>query len=212
MKFLNRQMFLDTINKWIRDGSNLISIDSDPLAETAVLKGRDGVKEVHIFFYDEDDYDESELEGTESEEPRSAAQTLVDATVENIQTARTQILDHMMANPGFLATFGSDFRVEFGEVTVYSNEPQGFDPLNVLKLRVEHNIVVRNAATEKSEETPEEHALVAKVRNLIKERNEALAHEDLKTFDEKNKVLKEHESELEFLGLRMTENGDLESV
>ena len=158
-KFLNRQKFLNTVNQWVRDGSRIITFDTSPLGDFVMLKGRDGVGEVLAFFYEEDDYDQSELYSAEEddaeahldpvaenpEDTRSPARKLVDETLEQVQETRVRLLEKLMSNPGVLATFGDDFVVQFEDIEIRTDDSRDFNVLREMRYEVNHRIRIREA-------------------------------------------------------------------
>ena len=70
MKFLNREKFLETVNQWVRDGSNIESVWSNIFGEGVNLIGKDGCKENLVFYADKIDFD-NDLENFTGDEPLS---------------------------------------------------------------------------------------------------------------------------------------------
>ena len=87
--------------------------------------------------------EEVESQPTEPEK-LSAAGSLIDKIVADTQRSREVIMDNLMRNPGFLATMGDDFVVDFGPVSTYTVDNPEINPLDAIHLRVEHTVVVRS--------------------------------------------------------------------
>jgi hypothetical protein len=67
MKFATLAAFLKTLNQWVNDGSKIIDISTSPVGESAILLGKDGAKEYLVFFYSDEDFEDSDLfDGEES--------------------------------------------------------------------------------------------------------------------------------------------------
>ena len=148
--------------------------------------------------------------GHVEEAPRqSPVRSFVEDSLTNISLTREGLLEHLMKDPGFLATYGDDFVVEFKDALISTNER--YDDLTrhrELHIKVEHVMVVRMR-----EDEEQRRSTIETIRNLIRQRNEALALPDNEDeVDRLNSVLKQHEEYLKSNGLRITETGDLESV
>jgi len=57
MKFLTEAAFWHTINKWIRDGSNLYAVSDGAYGTFVDLMGTDGCKEELVLYNSQEDYD-----------------------------------------------------------------------------------------------------------------------------------------------------------
>lgn len=142
----------------------------------------------------------------EVETVKSPTNEVIDKIVDDIQKTREVILKHFIEDPGFMATFGSDFTPEFGDISMYTNEDPNFSPLDVVNIRVEHRIVIRrNDYLEKDRK-------VETIKRLRKELVDASNRRNNTRITEIRKELKFLEQSLSENDLRITENGDLESV
>lgn len=61
MKFLSEIEFYETVNKWVRDGSNITSADSYSSGVVFNLLGTDGCTESLVLYFNEEDYRRSEM-------------------------------------------------------------------------------------------------------------------------------------------------------
>lgn len=68
LKFLNADRFYKTLNQWVIDGSRITNIFTSQYSETATLIGADGCKEELTLFYEEENYNSSDLFVGDSEE------------------------------------------------------------------------------------------------------------------------------------------------
>lgn len=145
----------------------------------------------------------------EASTAQSATHSLVDKMANDIQKTREVILKHFVEDPGFLATFGSDFTPEFGDISMYTNEDPNFTnfaPLDIVNIRVEHRIIIRR------NEYLEKDRKVETIKRLRKELVDASNRRNNTRITEIRKELNFLEQSLSENDLRITENGDLESV
>lgn len=61
MKFSTLAAFLKTLNQWVNDGSKIVDISTSPVGESVILLGKDGAREYLVFFYSDDDFEDSDL-------------------------------------------------------------------------------------------------------------------------------------------------------
>ena len=61
VKFLNESDFWETVNQWVRDGSNIYQAVDTMDGTTVALKGKDGCTEELILFHDKNDYDRCDM-------------------------------------------------------------------------------------------------------------------------------------------------------
>lgn len=145
----------------------------------------------------------------EVENEQSPAKSIVDAVLEKSQEDRFRIFEHLVKNPGFGATFGTDPVVEFGPVEIFTDDPvsNDFNPLD------EHRFEIRTHVTVKVRKDVPSKAVDRRVRK-IKELREELGRL-IPTTERYLRVQEEidiYQRELLEHDLRLTEEGNLESV
>jgi hypothetical protein len=79
MKFRNRKKFFDTVNRWVRDGSNIVEVISAPWGDEINLIGKDGVKETLTFYFTTDDFRRDPKE--RGDEPKPGDQVIIENTL-----------------------------------------------------------------------------------------------------------------------------------
>lgn len=60
MKFMDGAKFWATVNKWVRDGSNITAVTDSPYGTFIQLQGKDGGREVLARFFEQEDFDRAE--------------------------------------------------------------------------------------------------------------------------------------------------------
>lgn len=159
MKFATLASFLKVLNQWVNDGSKIVDFSTNPVGQEVILLGKDGAKEFLVFYYSDEDYEASDLEpGDENPEgvipvmsplpawmvpPVTHFQEVLDQIVEEQIKYRQQYVGYLMGNPGFIATFGDDFIVEFGEMELSTNDSREYSPLDEYRVRFSQEVRFR---------------------------------------------------------------------
>lgn len=153
MKFATLASFLKVLNQWVNDGSKIVDFSTNPVGQEVILLGKDGAKEFLVFFYSDEDYEASDLEpGDDNPEgvipvmpasivrPPSHFHEVLDQIVDEQIKYRQQYAGYLMQNPGFIATFGDDFTVEFGDMELSTNDSRDYNTLNEYRVQFRQEV------------------------------------------------------------------------
>lgn len=133
MKFLNHDVFIETINQWVRDGSNIQEMVTVPFGEFVTLKGRDGLTERLSYYSEESEgyLSDDSPNGDDSLPVKSNFKLAVEKIYDSSQQLRIKLLDNFRREPGMLATFGEDFDLEMGDVDLVTDDLRHIDAFDL---------------------------------------------------------------------------------
>ena len=145
-------------------------------------------------------------------EEKSHFQKVLDNIIEEQASYRRQYIEYLMGNPGFLATFGEDFVVEYRDMNLSTLPGQDFNELN--EYRVTFSQEVRFYRREVWDKLQKAHTsgLYERVEDAQARFRAAVDQGDDTIADAISKELTKLQGELMNEGLRLKHDGTLESV
>lgn len=142
-------------------------------------------------------------------------QVAIETISEVMDRTRRELFDQFMKGRGTMATFETGFVLDFDAAIVHQNE---FRRMDEARFTIEQKLAILTPerAEQLRNKAPEEYktevSLRARVQNLLDQKRVALASENAKAADYIDTKLAELKDELTKYDLRITEEGNLESV
>lgn len=146
------------------------------------------------------------------ERAKSHFQKVLDGIIDEQSSYRQQYIEYLMSNPGFLATFGEDFVVEYRDMNLSTLPGQDYNELN--EYRVTFSQEVRFYRREVWDKLQKAHTsgLYERVEDAQARFRAAVDQGDDTIADAISKELTKLQGELMNEGLRLKHDGTLESV
>ena len=148
----------------------------------------------------------------ESDRRKSHFQKVIDGIIEEQVRYRQQYIEYLMSNPGFLATFGEDFVVEYRAIDLSTIHDQTYNNLNEYRVTFSQEVRFYRREVWEAIQSAAKIGLAEEVRDLRAQMQKALDQGDEATVDSVSRELSKRADDLKDLGLRIDPNGNLESV
>ena len=148
----------------------------------------------------------------ESDRRKSHFQKVIDGIIEEQVRYRQQYIEYLMSNPGFLATFGEDFVVEYRDIDLSTIHDQTYNNLNEYRVTFSQEVRFYRREVWEAIQSAAKIGLAEEVRDLRAQMQKALDQGDEATVDSVSRELSKRADDLKDLGLRIDPNGNLESV
>ena len=145
-------------------------------------------------------------------EEKSHFQKVLDGIIDEQSSYRQQYIEYLMSNPGFLATFGEDFVVEYGPMDLSTPTNREFNELNEYRVTFSQEVRFYRREVWDAIQSANKIGLAEEVRDLQDRLRVAQEQGDETIARALINELNKRADDLQDLGLRMTSNGTLESV
>ena len=145
-------------------------------------------------------------------EEKSHFQKVLDGIIDEQSSYRQQYIEYLMSNPGFLATFGEDFVVEYRDMNLSTIPGQDYNNLNEYRVTFSQEVRFYRREVWDAIQSANKIGLAEEVRDLQDRLRVAQEQGDETIARALINELNKRADDLQDLGLRMTSNGTLESV
>ena len=146
------------------------------------------------------------------ERSKSHFQKVLDGITDEQISYRQQYIEYLMANPGFIATFGEDFVVEYGTMDLSTDLKPEYNQLNEYRMTFSQEVRFYRREAWESMQKANKVGLADEVRDLQAHLRAADLANDIVQVAHYTTMLGRRRAALTELGLRIDEHGNLESV
>lgn len=146
------------------------------------------------------------------ERAKSHFQKVLDGIIDEQVSYRQQYVEYLMSNPGFIATFGEDFVIEYGTMDLSTEQPPQYNQLNEYRVTFSQEVRFYTRDAWERIQSANRIGLATEIRDLRAKMQKALDQGDEPTVDSLSRELSKRADDLKDLGLRIDSNGNLESV
>lgn len=146
------------------------------------------------------------------ERSKSHFQKVLDGITDEQISYRQQYIEYLMSNPGFIATFGEDFVVEYGTMDLSTDPKPEYNQLNEYRVTFSQEVRFYRREVWEALQSAQKLDIATKIRNLRQELSMAQEAGNDDQVRHLNKEIDNRYDDLKDLGLRVDTNGNLESV
>ena len=125
---------------------------------------------------------------------------------------RQQYIEYLMANPGFIATCGEDFVVEYGTMDLSTDLKPEYNQLNEYRVTFSQEVRFYRREVWEALQSAQKLDIATEIRNLRQDLSMAQEAGNDEQVRYLNKEIDNRYDDLKDLGLRIDANGNLESV
>ena len=146
------------------------------------------------------------------ERSKSHFQKVLDGITDEQISYRQQYIEYLMANPGFIATFGEDFVVEYGTMDLSTDPKPEYNQLNEYRVTFSQEVRFYRREVWEALQSAQKLDIATEIRNLRQDLSMAQEAGNDEQVRYLNKEIDNRYDDLKDLGLRIDANGNLESV
>ena len=146
------------------------------------------------------------------ERSKSHFQKVLDGIIDEQASYRRQYIEYLMANPGFIATFGEDFVVEYGTMDLSTDPKPEYNQLNEYRVTFSQEVRFYRREVWEALQSAQKLDIATEIRNLRQDLSMAQEAGNDEQVRYLNKEIDNRYDDLKDLGLRVDANGNLESV
>ena len=146
------------------------------------------------------------------ERSKSHFQKVLDGIIDEQASYRRQYIEYLMANPGFIATFGEDFVVEYGTMDLSTDPKPEYNQLNEYRVTFSQEVRFYRREVWEALQSAQKLDIATEIRNLRQDLSMAQEAGNDEQVRYLNKEIDNRYDDLKDLGLRIDANGNLESV
>ena len=146
------------------------------------------------------------------ERSKSHFQKVLDGITDEQISYRQQYIEYLMANPGFIATFGEDFVVEYGTMDLSTDPKPEYNQLNEYRVTFSQEVRFYRREVWDAMRSANKTGLAEEVRDLQDRLRVAREQGDDAIANALIDELSKRADDLKDLGLRLDPNGNLESI
>ena len=146
------------------------------------------------------------------ERAKSHFQKVLDGIIDEQASYRRQYIEYLMSNPGFIATFGEDFVVEYGTMDLSTDPKPDYNQLNEYRVTFSQEVRFYRREVWEALQSAQKLDIATEIRNLRQDLSMAQEAGNDEQVRYLNKEINNRYDDLKDLGLRVDSNGNLESV
>ena len=146
------------------------------------------------------------------ERSKSHFQKVLDGIIDEQASYRRQYIEYLMSNPGFIATFGEDFVVEYGTMDLSTDPKPEYNQLNEYRVTFSQEVRFYRREVWEALQSAQKLDIATEIRNLRQDLSMAQEAGNDEQVRYLNKEIDNRYDDLKDLGLRIDANGNLESV
>ena len=146
------------------------------------------------------------------ERAKSHFQKVLDGIIDEQASYRRQYIEYLMSNPGFIATFGEDFVVEYGTMDLSTDPKPEYNQLNEYRVTFSQEVRFYRREVWEALQSAQKLDIATEIRNLRQDLSMAQEAGNDEQVRYLNKEIDNRYDDLKDLGLRVDSNGNLESV
>ena len=146
------------------------------------------------------------------ERSKSHFQKVLDGITDEQISYRQQYIEYLMANPGFIATFGEDFVVEYGTMDLSTDLKPEYNQLNEYRVTFSQEVRFYRREVWEALQSAQKLDIATEIRNHRQDLSMAQEAGNDEQVRYLNKEIDNRYDDLKDLGLRIDANGNLESV
>lgn len=139
-------------------------------------------------------------------------QKVLDGIIDEQASYRRQYIEYLMSNPGFIATFGEDFVVEYGTMDLSTDPKPEYNQLNEYRVTFSQEVRFYRREVWEALQSAQKLDIATEIRNLRQDLSMAQEAGNDEQVRYLNKEIDNRYDDLKDLGLRIDANGNLESV
>lgn len=143
---------------------------------------------------------------------KSHFQKVLDGIIDEQATYRQQYFEYLMSNPGFLATFGEDFVVEYRSMDLSTPSRHEYYSNNEYRVTFSQEVRFYRREAWEALQSAQKLDIATEIRNLRQDLSMAQEAGNDEQVRYLNKEIDNRYDDLKDLGLRIDANGNLESV
>lgn len=152
------------------------------------------------------------VSAVEAETEKSHFQRVMDDIVSQQVQYRKNYVEFLMSNPGFVATYGDDFIVEYGEMNLSQTDKGEYDELNEYRVTFSQQVRFYRKSTWLAMRELRQETLIEKSQKIIDDLREARRTGDSEAILDLENQKAAVSNELADFALRLNPDGSLESV
>lgn len=147
------------------------------------------------------------------ERSKTHFQKVLDGITDDQISYRQKYFEFLMSNPGFLATFGEDFVIEYGPMTLTQTDKGEYNELNEYRVTFDQQVRFYRREVWEALQSAQKLDLATQIRNLRQDLEMAQSFpSNPEAINRISDELARRYDDLTDLGLRLDANGNLESV
>ena len=146
------------------------------------------------------------------ERAKSHFQKVLDDIIDEQASHRRSYIEFLMSNPGFIATFGEDFVIEYRDMNLSTEQSPQYNQLNEHRATFSQEVRFYRREIWEALQSAQKLDIATKIRNLRQELSMAQEAGNDEQVRHLNKEIDNRYDDLKDLGLRVDSNGNLESV
>lgn len=146
------------------------------------------------------------------ERAKSHFQKVLDGIIDEQASHRRSYIEFLMSNPGFIATFGEDFVIEYRDMNLSTEQPPQYNQLNEYRVTFSQEVRFYRREVWEALQSAQKLDIATEIRNLRQDLSMAQEAGNDEQVRYLNKEIDNRYDDLKDLGLRVDANGNLESV